>query len=87
MERNLEKMCAGSPHGLTVLQVFTRFDVDCTKSYPETKRLQTDGMTDGRTDGFRGVLHNTTVFLNGRMKIWPLARLGFSLIWLGDLVP
>ena len=43
-------ICAGPPHGLTIYQVSAQSDVNCRRSHPETKSLQKDGWTDGRTD-------------------------------------
>ena len=51
LDRNIETICAGPPHGLTINQVSAQSDINCRRSYPETKSLQTDGRTDGRIDG------------------------------------
>ena len=49
MDHDLEIICVEPPHGLTIYQVSTQSDVNCRRSYTETKKF-TDGRTDGRTD-------------------------------------
>ena len=45
LDRKLEIICVGPPHGLTIYQVSAQSDVNCRRSYPETKKFtgeQTD---------------------------------------------
>ena len=53
MAQNLMQMiiiCVEPPHGLNVYQVSAQSDVNCRRSYTETKKF-TDGRTDRRTNG------------------------------------
>ena len=45
MDHNLEIICVEPPHDLNVYQVSAQSDVNCRRSYTETKTF-----TDGRTD-------------------------------------
>ena len=49
MDHDLEIICVESPHGLTIYQVSAQSDVNCRRSYTETKKFK-DGRTDRRTD-------------------------------------
>ena len=49
MDHYLEIICVEPPHGLTKYQVSAQSDVNCKRSYTETKKF-TDGGTDGRMD-------------------------------------
>ena len=50
LDHNLEIICVEPPHGRNVYQVSAQSDVNCRRSYTETKKF-TDGRTDRRTDG------------------------------------
>ena len=67
LDRSRETICAGPPHGLTIYQVSAQSDVNCRRSYPETKKsLKTERRTDGQTDA--EVYNNTAVFQTGVLK-------------------
>ena len=63
LDHNLEITCVEPPHGLTIYQVSAQSDVNCRRSYTETKKF-TDGQTDGRTP--RGITKYDR-FSNGRI--------------------
>ena len=52
LDHNLETICVEPPHDLTIYQVSAQSDVNCRRSYTETKKF-TDGRTDRRTS--RGI--------------------------------
>ena len=49
LDRNLEIICVGPPHGLTIYQVSAQSNINCSRSYMETKKF-TDGRKARQTD-------------------------------------